>query len=725
MPNRLPTSARLPRDSQRVGGRTLRLPVRRSKRSRDRKFVSWARKEVGSWAYEKVSTRGPSNFINGIQTMGDGMRQPTPSFRRAIAGILALAILGLVTTSTAKASVVDGDIETFAGTGTRGYSGDGGPALGAQVDPRAIAADSSGNTYVADGSTVRKIDPTGTIDRFAGTGTLGFSGDGGPAVDADMEAGLLAVDALGDVFVVGGGRIRRIDTQGVIQTVAGVGDCDPYAEPVSNRALDACLGGLSGFTVDAAGSLYLSNWSGGTVRRVTPDGVIERFAGGGSTAGNGDGGPALDAKLIYPGGLVAAADGSLYIADLWGSVRRVDAGGVISTIAGGAPNGYYPGDGHQATEVFVFPFWLALDRSDHLFISGPYSSQVSLVELNTGVFRVVAGGEQLGYSGDGGPARESSLRYPGSLAVTASDDLLLADYGNARVREVFRRATTILNAHPIVGSVSTQGVAPGPASVSATLTLRTGSPISNKMVTFTAGDGTFVCNDVTDESGSASCLPSDPTVGARLVGGQFTARFAGDDDLRPSSSRGDVVNVEVPNPNPSSLPKSVQADLYGFGGGTTDIQNGVYLSWYAGARACFGCGTQSRAVAGGVEFLTFANGGYHVIEGGPTSVKYLPHEDRYVLDASEDGCLIHLETGPAMTRNQAAVVWGGSSGKWVGAGTDGSPDGTWAGTGETPYSSFFGFGNTGEYRSYSGTVCGVGINDAPGGTFKGADAGTW
>jgi uncharacterized protein (TIGR03437 family) len=344
---------------------------------------------------------------------------------------------------------LSGNLTRVAGTGRYGYSGDGGPATSAQFEfPDGIAVDAAGNIFVADrdADVVRKIASTGTISTFAGTGTIGSTGDGGPAAKALFSGPTgLAFDGIGNLYVAdtGNSRIRMITPGGTISTVAGSGvnGNGGNGGPARNAELNA----PEGVTVDAAGNIYIADTFNNVVRKVLPDGTISTFAGNGFAAYAGDNGPSSDASLFLPTDVAADRLGNVYIADL-GTIRlRMVANGVISTIAGSA-KGVIPFDGVSAvTTRLKGPTGVAVDANGTIYFAE--GSIGSGSNLNVGDFKIwrvttdgiitaVAGDGLNSFSGDNGPARLAQLDTPTGMAMDGAGNLYFADSANNRVRKI-------------------------------------------------------------------------------------------------------------------------------------------------------------------------------------------------------------------------------------------------------------------------------------------------
>jgi sugar lactone lactonase YvrE len=331
-----------------------------------------------------------------------------------------------------------GDIHTFAGTGRPGVSGDGGSARKAKLDAPGGLAFRSGKLFVADfkRDRVRKVNRAGKITRVAGTGAAGFSGDGGPATKAKLHRPIgLALDGAGNLFIGDSKnhRVRRVNGSGRIATVAGTGHLGFSGDGGGARSAD-----LS-FPWELAcdsGNLYIADSGNHRVRLVNGSGTITTVAGTGVRGYSGDGGPATAAQLRRPGAAAVDGSGRLYIVDYGNNrVRRVDASGRITTIAGNGERGF-SGDGGPATAARLnSPSGLALDHSGNLYIADSRNNRVRKVS-RAGTITTVAGTGKGGFSGDGDKATEAKLNYPIGLALDHSHNLYIADSGNHRVRKV-------------------------------------------------------------------------------------------------------------------------------------------------------------------------------------------------------------------------------------------------------------------------------------------------
>jgi alpha-tubulin suppressor-like RCC1 family protein len=364
--------------------------------------------------------------------------------------------------SAARIREVDGSgiLRTVAGTGTRGFSGDGGPATAATIERvGALAIGPDGSLYFSDpvNLRVRRVGTDGTITTVAGNGTAGTRGDGGLATAAQLNepGGLgfdgagnlyiqdanaddtseirvvdrlgiirtrassvqlghdIAVDPGGSIFAPWGNTIRRLDRSGTMTTVAGQEGTSGFAGD-GGPATRALLDGPGGLALDGAGNLYFADSANLRVRSIRTDGVINTVAGNGLWRAGGDGGPAAKAQLPRTHLVRVGPDGTYIYAAADETVRMVDTAGIIRPI-------------YRAQQLSG----MAVDQAGNLYLSEP--ARIVKRDRN-GVLTVVAGTGSAGQSGDGGPATQAQL-VPGPLALDGRGNLFVVDYGLGPPRE--------------------------------------------------------------------------------------------------------------------------------------------------------------------------------------------------------------------------------------------------------------------------------------------------
>lgn len=322
----------------------------------------------------------------------------------------------------------DGIIRTIAGTGRTGGTGDGGPALAASLNLMGgIALDAQENVYIVtvDGR-LRKITADGKIDTIAGTGTPGFSGDGGDARSARINGTDVAADGDGNVFIIDlTYRVRKVTPDGLITTVAGTGQYGAKGEGDGGPAISAKLGGSGFGAIDGKGGLYLPEPTG-RVRHVRADGIIETVAGTGLAGFSGDGGAAEQAKFNIPNAAAVGPDGSLYITDLFNHrIRKVNPEGVISTFAG---RGRYAGDqGSASAAILNDPVGVALDGGGSLYFSESYGARIRRVDTNGTIITVAGTGKPGQVSVSGPDATQLDLVNPGAMAADAAGNVYFVE----------------------------------------------------------------------------------------------------------------------------------------------------------------------------------------------------------------------------------------------------------------------------------------------------------
>lgn len=343
-------------------------------------------------------------------------------------------------TSNSRLRKIDtsGNISTVAGTGSATFGGDGGPATIAQFStPQGTAVDSSGNIYMADSShhRIRKIDTSGNISTYAGTGTAGLTGDGGPATSARINTPLgIFVDSSDNLYIADGNnsRIRKVDTSGNISTVVGTsagfsGD--------NGLATSAQINSPFGVGVDSAGNIYIGDTGNQRIRKVDTSGTITTFAGTGSAGNGGDGGAATSAQINTPMQVVADGSGNIYITDYGNSrIRKIDTNGIITAFAGTGVSGYSGDNGPATSAQLNSPRSIAIDSSGNLYIADSSNSRIRKVTPG-GTITTVAGTSS-GFSGDNGPATSAQLASPQGVAVSAAGLVYISDTSNRRVRRV-------------------------------------------------------------------------------------------------------------------------------------------------------------------------------------------------------------------------------------------------------------------------------------------------
>jgi cysteine-rich repeat protein len=409
-----------------------------------------------------------SSVVVGLGVSGG---QATNLILRSPSGVALDRLGNLYVVAGARIRRIDaltGVVTAVAGTGTYGYSGDGGSATAAALDwPTGVFVDSTEDVFLADGARIRRVDAdSGKIATIAGDGTwacAGDCGDGGPAVAASLGPVSVVADIGGDLYVADrtNSRIRRIDGRtGLIATVAGTGV--PGFGGDNGPATVALLDSPWDVVVDRDGNLLIADWGNSRIRRVDREtGTIATIAGGGSTVG--DGVAATSVSLYHPYGLSMDGQGNVFIADSFhNQIRRVDAlSGIITTVAGTGVAGF-TGDGSQAVSGNLSePRDVVLDAGENIYVADTSNQRIRRVDATTGVITTVVGGG-LGCTGDGRSATKAQLSDPVQIVIDSQGDFFVLERGSASIRKVNHE-------NRIITTVAGDGVAAfegdgGPAS---------------------------------------------------------------------------------------------------------------------------------------------------------------------------------------------------------------------------------------------------------------------
>lgn len=335
-------------------------------------------------------------------------------------------------------------ITTLAGTGFYGKSGDGGYAAFATMNtPGSVLADNKGNVYFCDqgNARIRKIDAYGYITTIAGQGTSGIFGDGGPATAAKVNypSGMI-MDKVGNIYFADSrnNRIRKIDTAGIISTIAGNG-VGGYSGDDSS-ALIAKLNQPKGIAFDETGNLYIADTRNNVIRMVNTSGIISTIVGGGDTVFIAGGVKASRVRLIEPNDVVIGQDKMLYISDTKNNIiRKVNLADSMVTLAAGNGIGGYGGDeGLANTSRLSLPTDMTVDIYGNIIFADEQNNRVRMLQPD-GKTRLIAGNGTSGNTSvnDGGKAVDAEVKLPRGVATDSSGNVYISDATN-RIRFVYR-----------------------------------------------------------------------------------------------------------------------------------------------------------------------------------------------------------------------------------------------------------------------------------------------
>lgn len=355
-----------------------------------------------------------------------------------------LALFALTTAVFAQTAAPK--MSTVAGTGKLGFAGDGGPAAQALLNQPFHCELAGDLLYIAEANNhcIRKVHlPSGKIETVAGNGKKGYTGDGGKATDATFnEPYAVVADANGDLYIVDrlNAVVRKVDGKsGSVSTIAGNGKKD-YAGD-GGKAAEASLREPNDCILDGQGGLLIADVADWRIRRVDlKTGTISTFAGTGKAKGKidrkeiGDGGPAAKAVIVGARAVCVDGQGNTYICEREGNaIRKVDKAGVITTVAGTGAAGN--DDGPAAKATFRGPKAIRCDKDGNVFIVDTENHSIRKLDVKTGMVTTVAGGKK-GADGDGGDATKAGMDRPHGCVVDANGVIYIADSNNHRVRVV-------------------------------------------------------------------------------------------------------------------------------------------------------------------------------------------------------------------------------------------------------------------------------------------------
>ena len=558
--------------------------------------------------------------------------------------------------------VSGGVIATVAGNGTRGYSGDNGPATSAQLNfPEGVALDSAGNLYIADtqNGLIRKVSG-GEITTVAGGGPYSAAlGDNGPATSAYLsQPSGVAVDSAGNLYIADSfnNRIRKVSA-GVIATVAGSSAPQGSSLGDNGPAIAAQLAQPFGVAVDSAGNIYIADAGNGRIRKVT-SGVINTVAGGGTSLG--DNGPATSANLGDPVGIAVDSTGNIFIAGA-GEVRgfggpgsnrvRKVSGGVISTVAGG---GYMVGDNGPATSGQLFlPGGATVDSAGNLYIADTYNGLVR--KVSNGVITTVAGG---GSSlGDNVPATSAYLYAPQTVAADSAGNLYIADV--AAVRKVSGGViTTALSKSQLFIGSSIGGLAVDSAGNLYVSVVTAGSvvlKVTNGLIATVAGGGSGAGDNVP----ATSVQLTSPYGIALDSAGNLYIADAGSGLIRKVSN-GVITTVAGGGAGVGDNIPATSARLASPYGVALDSAGNLYIA-EAGAALI-------RKVSNGV-ITTVAGGGSSLGDNGPATSAQLSYPEGVAVDSAGNVYVADTYNQRIRLLQTAALPAALSTGPAFGAGT--------------------------------------------------------
>ena len=568
---------------------------------------------------------------------------------------LIITILFLLTTTLFSQAQI---ITTIAGNGTAGYSGDGGPATAAEINfPNSVYVDVTGNIYVADADNnrIRKIDNSGIISTYAGSGAIGlgsgsFSGDGGQATAATLNGPVgVTMDVLGNLYFCDrlNQRVRKIDPSGIITTIAGTGTAGYSGD--GGPATAAELSDEWSIALDGIGDVFIAGSGNQTVRKINTSGIITTIAGDGTLGSVGDGGPATAAQLNGPNIQDVDVHGNLYITESGGQrIRKIDASGVITTIAGNGTSGFF-GDGGPASAALLNNpnGGCSIDKSGNIYFAEQFNYRIRKIDT-FGVISSVAGNGVIGFGGDGAPATDAQLN-PIAAFVDSCGNLYISDLGNHRIRKVVATisAGVISGVDSVcVGSsiILTDGVTGGTWSSSSSIISVIGS---SGVITGLSGGTAVVSYTVSKSCGTMSAtflmtVQTIPSVPSTIAGSPVVCAGGGVITLSDATIGGTWSSI------------STSIATVGSSGIVTGVSSGTSLISYTETN---GCGSSASTTVVTVNPLPITpssiTGPVSVCQSGGTII---------LSDAVSGGIWTSTATGTATAGSVTGVITGISSG---------------------------------------------------------------
>ncbi|MHB8303771.1 MAG: Ig-like domain repeat protein [Acidobacteriaceae bacterium] len=463
--------------------------------------------------------------------------------------------------------VQNGLVQTVAGNGYANYFGDGGLATSAGLaDPGSVAEDKAGNLYIVDSgnNVVRKVAAgNGDITTIAGTGAVGYTGDGGSAMSSTLfSPESAALDSSGDLYIADTGNnvIREVSAKtGTITTVAGLSPGATVCSTVTDMIGDGCPATAASLSypitvsVDSGGNLYIADTFNSVIRKVTAStGIISTIAGTPPSSQNstnygfsgygfsGDGGPATSAELNDPYAATLDSNGNLYIADTSNyRIREVVAAtGIIQTIAGNGTNGY-SGDGGSATAAEIsYVYGIFTDSAGNVYIGDTGNNAIREINTSSDVISTIAGNGTAGFLGDGGVPTKGELSFPYGGMVDNTGNLYIADLGNSRIRKVQVVPTALTVALSAAASTVVYGDS---LILTATFTGSTYGVAPTGTVTFNNGSTAIGTGTISAVSGAyvAIFTSTDIPVGTYSI----TAQYEGDTNYSSAASTATAVTI--------------------------------------------------------------------------------------------------------------------------------------------------------------------------------------